>query len=317
MTATTDSHARPHTVNVIVTCTKRKTLPVPAGLRLDNVPGQGTAPRAHKWAARLAAATSTPLVAAQDLYAGEHWMIARGLPGRAGCMRARLWVCSAGYGLIPADAQIRPYAATFSGGSDRVPGGADGARLWWHALAGWAGPAPGQPRSIRALVAANRSAAFLLALSASYLDACRDDIAAAAGQVADPDSFMVISAGARFPGSAGVAMVPADARLQAFLGGTRQALNARIAAHLLSAGVSSRAEATHCMTRLLAEQAPITRYERRKLSDQEIIEMIACRLTQAPGTSASRLLREFRDAGYACEQQRFSSLHRMVTGAGR
>jgi hypothetical protein len=316
MTAPVGSHARPRTLHVIVTCTNRKTLPVPMGLRLGNVPGQGTAPRARKWAARLAAATSTPLVAAQDLYAGEHWMIARGLPGRASQMRAQLWVCSAGYGLIPAGAQIRSYAATFSGGSDRVPGGADGARLWWHVLAGWAGPAPGQPRSIRSLAAADPSASFLLALSASYLDACRDDIAAAVGQVGDPDSFMVISAGARFPGSAGVALVPADARLQAFLGGTRQALNARIAAYLLSAGISSRAEATHCMTRLLAEQAPVTRYERKKLSDQEVIEMIACQLAQAPGISASRLLRELRDAGYACEQQRFAGLYRIVAGVG-
>jgi hypothetical protein len=303
-------------VHVIVTCTNRKTLPVPPGLRLGNVQGQGTASRARKWVVCLAGATGTPQVAAQDLYAGEHWMIARALPSRTGDMWARLWVCSAGYGLIPADAQIRPYAATFSGGPDRVPGGADGARQWWHALARWAGPAPGQPRSVRSLAAADPSASFLLALSASYLDACRDDIAAAARQVADPDAFMVISAGARFPGSAEVAMVPADARLQTFLGGTRQALNVRIAAYLLSAGISGRAEATQCMTRLLAEQSPVTRYERKKLSDQEVIEMIACRLEEAPGTSASRLLREFRDAGYACEQQRFAGLYRMVTGAG-
>jgi hypothetical protein len=99
------------------------------------------------------------------------------------------------------------------------------------------------------------------------------------------------------------------------LGGTRQALNARIAAYLLSAGISSRAEATHCMARLLARQAPVTRYERKKLSDQEVIEMIVRRLAQAPGISASKLLREFRDAGYACEQQRFAGLYRMVTGA--
>lgn len=317
MTAHTGVSARPRTVHVVVTCTSRKTLPVPPALRLDNLPSLGTAPRAREWAARLAGISSTPLIAAQDLYAGEHWTIARGLAARARYDRARLWVCSAGYGLIPAETQIRPYAATFSGGSDRVHGGADGARQWWHALSSWAGPAPGQPRSIRSLAAADRSASFLLALSASYLDACRDDIAAAAGEVADPDTFMVISAGARFPESAGVVMVPADARLQGLLGGTRQALNARIAGYLLSAGISSRAEATQRMTRLLAEQSPVTRYERKKLSDQEVTEMIACRLAQAHGTSASRLLREFRDAGYACEQQRFASLYRATAGAGR
>jgi hypothetical protein len=158
---------------------------------------------------------------------------------------------------------------------------------------------------------------LLLALSAPYLDACRDDVLATAGLVAKPDNFMVISVGARLPGSIGAAMVPADARIQAFLGGTRQALNARIAAHLLSAGITSRAEATRCMTQLLAEQPPVTRYERKQLSDQEVTEMIVGRLAQVPGMSASRLLREFRDAGYACEQQRFGRLHRQVVGAGR
>jgi hypothetical protein len=315
MTAHASISARARTVHVIVTCANRKTLPVPPALRLDNLPSLGTEPRAWEWIARLSGTSSAPLIAAQDLYAGEHWMIARSLPARAHHPEAQLWVCSAGYGLIPAEAQIRPYAATFSGGSDRVPGGADGARHWWHALSGWEGPAPGQPRTIYSLAAANRSASFLLALSASYLDACRDDVAAAAGEVADPDTFMIISAGARFPGSAGVAMVPSDARLQGFLGGTRQALNARIAAYLLSAGISSRAAATQRLTRLLAGQSPLTRYERKKLSDQEVTEMIACRLTQVPGTSASRLLRDFRDAGYACEQQRFASLYRAATGA--
>jgi hypothetical protein len=61
----------------------------------------------------------------------------------------------------------------------------------------------------------------------------------------------------------------------------------------------------------------VPRYERKKLSDEEVGEMIASRLAQLPGMSASRLLREFRDAGYACEQSRFGQLHRSVTGATR
>jgi hypothetical protein len=304
-------------VHVIVTCTNRKTMSIPTALRLDNVPGCGTEARAQEWVARLAGTSSTPLIAAQDLYAGEHWMIARGLPGRARHAQVRLWICSAGYGLIPADSLIRPYAATFSGGSDRVPGAGVGARQWWHALACWEGPTQGEPRSICSLAASDPSACLLLALSAPYLDACRDDVAAAAGLVAESDTFMVISAGARPAGSIGAATVPADARIQTFLGGTRQALNARIAAHLLSAGITSRAEARRCMTQLLAEQPPVTRYERKQLSDQEVTEMIVGRLAQVPGMSASRLLREFRDAGYACEQQRFGRLHRQVVGAGR
>jgi hypothetical protein len=303
-------------MHVIVTCSNRKTLPVPPALRLGNVPGRSIVSLARAWAARLVGMSSSPLIAAQDLYAGEHWMIARSLPDQARNARVRLWVCSAGYGLIPADAMVHPYAATFSGRSDRVPGGSYGARQWWDALTCWEGPTPREPRSIRSLVTTHQSASFLLALSASYLDACRNDIAAAAGEAADPDNFMVISAGARLPRSAGVVMVPADARFQGLLGGTRQALNARLAARLLSAGISSRDEAVNWMTRLLAEQPPVTRYERKKLSDQEVTEMITRRLAQTPQTSASRLLREFRDAGYACEQQRFAGLYSAVVGAG-
>jgi hypothetical protein len=308
---------QPGTVHVILTCASRKTLPVPEGLRLDSVPGRGLERRAHEWIGRLASTGSTAVMAARDLYAGEHWLIARSLPALARDARVRLWVCSAGYGLIPVDAFIRPYAATFSGPSDRVPGGADGARQWWHALADWEGPARGEPRSLRLLVAADPSASFLVALSAAYLNACREDITAAARQVRDPDRFMVVSAGAHLSGTDAEWMVPASARLQALLGGTRQALNARIAAHLLSSGIRSRAEASRYMTKVLAGQPPVRRYERKKLTDEQARAMIASRLDEAPGISASRMLREFRDAGYACEQQRFGQLHQLVTGVRR
>lgn len=308
---------RPETVHVVVTCTNRKTRSVSPELRLGSVTGRSCAGRAGEWVRRLAESRSEPLITAEDLYAGEHWLVARGLPNSGGPVRIRLWVCSAGYGLIPARAQVRPYAATFSGPSDCVPGGRDGAREWWSALSRWEGPAVGQPRSIRALAAADPSSAFLVALSAAYLGACRDDVVEAAAQVANPDQFMVISAGARFPGNVATVMVPASARLQAFLGGTRQALNVRTVAHLLSMEITSRAEGSRHLTRLLAEQAPVRRYERKKLSDDEVCAMITSRLEELPGLSASRMLRELRDSGYACEQQRFGQLHRSVIGVRR
>jgi hypothetical protein len=224
-------------------------------------------------------------------------------------------VCSAGYGLVSSRALLRPYAATFSGPTDRVPDGATGARQWWRALAAWEGPQPGQPRTIESLVASDPTACFVLALSASYLHACRDDIAAAA-KLANPDRMLVVSAGARNPSGLAEHTIPADARLQACLGGTRQALNARIASQLLREGITNRTEAFSYMTRLLAAQPASRRYERKQLSNEEINRMIADRLAQTPGMSASRMLREFRDAGYACEQKRFARLHLAVASGG-
>jgi hypothetical protein len=71
------------------------------------------------------------------------------------------------------------------------------------------------------------------------------------------------------------------------------------------------------MTKLLASQPSIARYERKKLSDEEVTAMISGRLAQEPGMPASRMLREFRDTGYACEQQRFANLYGRVAGGGQ
>jgi hypothetical protein len=298
-------------LHLIVTCTNRKSLAVPSQYRLGSVPGADVGTRAFEWIRRLSANVDSQLIAAQHLYAGEHWMVACGLPRLTGCGRIQLWACSAGYGLISADALVLPYAATFtSGHPDSVPGGAEGAKAWWDALSNWKGPSANHPRSICELAETEPTASFLLVLSAPYLRACEHDIAAANRLVRDPDRFMVVSAGARNPGMLGDVMVPADARLQAFLGGTRQALNARIAAHLISAGIRSRTAAVRHLVRLLAEQPPIPRYERKKLSDAEVLALIGDGLTRLPGASASRLLRQLRDAGYACEQGRFGRLHK-------
>lgn len=303
-------------VHVVVTCANRKTVPVPPAFRLASNTGSTTDEAARAWIARISRPDGVPPLPAADLYAGEHWMVARRLP-ELSTSEVRLWICSAGYGLISVTARIRPYSAAFSGPQDRVPGGADGARQWWEALARWEGPEAGLPRSLRELTASDSSARFVLALSAAYLDACGNDIIDAVKELPDEDRLLIISAGSRNTGRMADLIVPADARLQAAVGGTRQALNTRIAARLLEQGLTTRVEATRYLTRLLVDQPPIPRYMRKQFSDDEVREIIAGRLVQKPGTPASRMLREFRDAGFACEQQRFARLHRQVTGGRR
>lgn len=302
------------TVHVIVTCANRKSRPIPAHLQLGHVPGRTPAQRGREWISRLAQADSVPHAAAVDLYAGEHWSVARAIPAlhRPGEV-IRLWACSAGYGLIPADAPVKPYHATLTPGqADSVPGAAPS---WWSLLSEWPGPAPEHPRTIRALVAADPAAIFMFVLSKSYLRACRADIAAACEGITDPDQLFIVSAGTRPEGGLATFMIPADARLQARFSGSRRALNARIGAHLLAEGIRSKSQAASYLARVLAAQPPIPRYGRAKQSDREILSLIAQRLAEAPGTSANRMLREFRDAGLACEQRRFSQLHRAAAEA--
>jgi hypothetical protein len=306
------NESRRATIHVIVTCSNQMSLPIPGRLQLGQVSGNSATVRAHRWIARLSQTKNALQTPARDLFAGEHWSVARKFPTlhRPG-EDIHEWVCSAGYGLIPVDAPIMPYHATLTPGqADSVPGVA---ASWWSALSDWQGPTPDRPRSIRALVAADSTALFMFVLSKSYLRACGVDITAATAYIKDPNRLFIVSAGTKPRGDLAAFLVPADARLQAQLGGTRRALNARIGSHLLSTGVRSRDEAAGHLERLLAVQPPIPRYSREEQSDDEILGFIAGRLAQAPGTSASQLLREFRDAGLACEQHRFTRLYRTLS----
>ena len=209
---------------------------------------------------------------------------------------------------------VMPHHATLTPGqADSVPGPFPS---WWSLLSDWDGPVPGHPRSIRALVASDPTAVFMLVLSKNYLRACGADLAAASEYHADLDRLFIVSAGGRPDGDLADFAVPADARLQAHFGGTRRALNARIGADLLERGIRSRDEASGYLAGLLAAQSPIPRYNRKRQSDPEILDAIAARLAQAPETSASRMLRELRDTGLACEQHRFSRLYRPSGGGG-
>lgn len=292
-------------VRVVVTCTRRKTRPIPRALHMRNVPGARLSTRFRNWTERLtsAAARSVP---ALDLYAGEHWTIARHLCGEAEMpAKVDLWVCSAGYGLIPVDAPIAPYSATFvPGDPDSVPGGA---AAWWAALGDWDGPAGGA-RSFVQLAAANPSARLVVVLSAAYLRACHHDIRQAADKLTDPVGLSIISAGTKHDRDLADFLLPADARLQSALGGTLQALNIRAAEYLLAVGLVDHEEMNAGLERLLAEQPPPRHYDRRRATDAEVRHFIRDHLRAEPPPTHTRLLREFRDAGYACEQGRFAAL---------
>ena len=305
---------RQATLHVIVTSANRMSRPIPAHLQLGQVPGQTPAERAHGWITRLAEAGSALEIPAVELYAGEHWSVARRfpamhLPGE----EIRVWSCSAGYGLIPVEALIKPHHATLTPGqADSVPGAW---ASWWSLLSEWQGPVSGHPRSIRALTAADPSAVFMFVLSKNYLRACSADLAEACEQITDPDRLFIVSTGGRPEGDLAAFAVPADARLQAHFGGTRRALNARIGARLLERGIRSKGEASEYLARLLTAQPSIPRYNRKRQSDREILDAITARLARGPEASADRLLREFRDAGLACEQRRFGRLYREANEA--
>jgi hypothetical protein len=305
----TDSPHSP--VHVVVTCTNRKRIAVPEQLTLGSISAVTPGDRFSTWTRRLS--EEPPTIAAEDLYCGDHWNIARNLPDVIG-QQARLWVCSAGYGLIPVNTRLQPYMATFSTGSqDSV--GRDRAATgdWWRRLTDWAGPHPDQPRSFADLARRDPDATIVAVLSNPYLYACADDLRSAAESLNSADKFIVIGANRATPELEDV-VIPIPATLRSVVGGSLHALQVRAATHLLPLAMAEPAGIGRQVLRRVAQQViaaappdPSRRNPGVRMDDDEVREFIILH-SDLPAVSATKLLRKLRDCGFSCEQGRFKKL---------
>lgn len=312
------------TIHVVLTCTKGKTRPPLPSLSLGAVQGRTPEARAEAWIGRLQRHLPGS-VTARELYSGDHWKVGRSIPATAAAagFDVRLWVASAGYGLIPVEAGLAPYSATFSvRHPDFVGLGMAGVRRgdavgrWWMAVAAWKGPAPREPRSIRALAEADPAASVLVVASAPYLEAMRSDLAASADVLADWRQLAVVSAGGRDVEGLQRHALPFDGRLRQVVRGGDISLNVRVARELLQRGVAPRVDELSRAVQELGRglqrpSAPV----RSAQGDDNVRSFIREELRANPSARWSPLLRRFRsELGRACEQKRFRDLFHEVAG---
>ncbi|HEY0969819.1 MAG TPA: hypothetical protein VGE02_02455 [Gemmatimonadales bacterium] len=312
------------TIHVVVTCTDRKTRE-PA-VRARSLPRGGLAARLSAWQDALAAST-LDAIPAESLYAGDHWQVVRSLPKNAPAgVNVRVWVCSAGFGMVEFDTPVRPYAATFGAehpDSVAPRGGSFVAADWWGALGEWR--APGTVcRSISEI--ARRSCGprdvLLVAVSAQYLGAVHDDALAAAGVLAG--RLAVLSAGVRpealrRQGAGGESLadrlLPVDARLKTLVGGAMQSLNARLVRRAVQAADTWMDDPRRLADLLVrwAAEAPAAEVPDRVRGDDETLRIfIRDALRANPSATYTNLLRVLRRSGRACEQARFRALFETV-----
>jgi hypothetical protein len=312
-------------LNIVVSCTYRKRRTGPASkltadqsVRLRGIEGP-MHERSDSWWNALDSA-ELPTMAARDLYAGEHWSTSLKLPelAKARGFKPRLWVCSAGYGLISGDTAIKPYSATFSPGPDSVhrPGAdaigpSEANESWWTLLANRQ-LETAQPRTLSELHSVHPDSKLLVVASERYTRALRGDISA--GCLDDPERVLLISAG--YPPNDKLAplLLPADARFQQKVGGVRQALNARLAKWVLEdADPAEGFGAIRARFQRELERAPaLQSYDRTPMGDDEVSTFIEDEINKLRSSNQkachSPLLRRLRDQGNACEQSRFRRL---------
>ena len=313
-------------IHIIVTCTKRKSRPVPRELQLGTVPGRSVHKVSATWLERLQS-NRLPLMLASELYAGDQWQIAKSLPEVAydNGIDACLWICSAGYGLVPASAMIHPYSATFSASHpDSVRrlehGNGLAIATWWERLMEWRGPVPSACRSLTELARRYPSRPILVVASPVYLGAMRTDLEAAASALESSDLLTIVSAGSERRGPLAKNILPCDSRLQPVLGGALMSLNVRVARKLLA---DAGQQPLRCQElavefeKLLYRQPDRVTFRRATMTDLQVRTFIQDELKRDNGARPSPLLRRLRDLGRACEQKRFRLIFESVRGNDR
>lgn len=135
----------------------------------------------------------------EQLYRGPSWSVTQRIRAalRARGAEHQCFVASAGWGLIESTRpSLLPYSATFAASADSV-GSPEACREWWWLLGEcWS---PAVCWSIRLLSAVELGEPMLVVLSASYMNACRDDLVAALEWRAPGELLLVTSEHADVP----------------------------------------------------------------------------------------------------------------------
>lgn len=301
-----------------MSCTNRKRFPTAFGLSAHQLAGVDVIGRLRTWKGRLRA-TREEKYPAEHLYMGEHWSVVRSILSSAGLRgwEIRLWICSAGYGLIRSCTRINAYQVTFApGAKDSVAGWGRGAsQMWWAGICSYPIPKDEDaPRSFKQLALQYPRTPTVVALSADYLNAVEKDLLSMLNYSYFGRHLAIISCGTSRQHSIWHNnLLPCDGTMSASLGGTFTSLNARVARFLFDSPSISNPTVDY-WTEVLSslEKGSIVRSSRSPQSDAEITSFIQDALEQYPTASKSKLLESFRATGRACEQKRFGYLFMQI-----
>jgi hypothetical protein len=284
-------------LTVVVNCTDRKSQVPASDLRLRTLPSTDADTRFDVWRGRVERAQAISRLI--DLYQGEAWQQVLGLMKDAANTGAdvTLLVASAGLGLRDAHTRGPAYSATFTNGHpDSVVSARVGMRDWWKRLSTF---------DTSHALSETVGKRVLLVLSESYARAMDDDLTGLAARGGD---LLLIGGARTIPG---LPRLPADRSLRRELGGTTSSLTLRMARAWLSRRSQAALHSIEDEAAWLKWGQSVSHtehYGRSPMTDAQLSSLIRKLKSEDPELSATRALRQVRDAGIACEQKRFGQL---------
>ena len=300
-------------VHFITSCTQSKSTKLGKPVSLSEIRKTGSI-NVSEWLDKLL--DNSPKAKALNVYTGDHWSVARDIFNK---YTDDLWILSAGYGLINANCQITKYDATFATGSKNSIGANfaldlppnERNRRWWNELV----ETNHISLSIEDLFTNHKGDIFIIAAAPAYLKVVQESIinCISAG-VIDADHLLIVSSDIHSALNTYSVKTKEKLRTHNKIKGSLISLNNRVARYLLKEGQKnqfslSKMKKAHEV--IESEIQDVIRPPVKKLSDDEVLEKIRVKLTltTATKTSASVLLRQFRDEGFSCEQKRFFRLY--------
>ena len=303
-------------LHIILSCTARKRASEPGYPRLRSVGRAPVSARVERWAALVS--TAPRRYVAADLYAGEYWQTGMKLACLAGSVgEISVSVVSAGLGLVGIHEEVPTYGATLAARHpDSVLATSDPVtpshvrRQWWDELTRSAILRRHGPQRLVDLKVPGPDTGVMVCLGRSYLDAIATDLLALVECLGDPRRLMVFASGGPLAGLE-ECWVAVSGSLRLTLGGSLSSTSLRAAMAVLGERGTMPADADKArsiVATLTASAGELPSFDRRRLSNDAILDWILDHLAEIPDRSKTSALRRFRDDGKACEQARFGRL---------
>lgn len=301
-------------VTVITTCTSRKMRAMVGRLDLTSVPRGRLHEVVSRWC-RAAMRTTSDRFPAYEVYRGRAFQEAlRATELVAG----RLYVVSAGFGLLPSYEKIPLYDLSIAGdGANNVRNKVEGRFLerdWW---AGVNCHLQGDETPIATMVTRSHKRLFVFALSSAYYRLIEGDLLAIPRPKRGGLRLLGLGLEKVIDQELSQYLLPYDERFDgpdSPIRGTRSDFAQRAARHFISElvnrGINNLEEQKRHITRSQRRWRVPERPNRESLGDEEILAIIRKMAKKNSTGGYTRMLRSCRDMGYRCEQKRFAALYR-------
>lgn len=280
-------------IQVIVTCAANKTVEIPTELQFGKLPTLPVEESVKEWVQRLKF-TPSNLIKMIDLYKGGYWNIVKDLYQNPKV--DNVWVLSAGYGIINANREVKPYAIALKDNSfDSIKLNTQNQSnksysQWWDSITKL------RKSNLTSIYNNTPDDIFIIYASFEYMKAIYNDIK----NIIDKPNVLVISPDTKIKEFT-PHILNTNLRLRSFLGGNKMTVSPLTVKHLVENIENigyTKEKINSYFEKIISEQPPLPPMNpiRKKLNDTDFINLIKEIGINKPKTY---IIKEINKKGYA------------------